>query len=221
MIKAVIFDFDGLMVDTEFVWYPIYRDYFKEKYDYDMEVDDYLMCVGSDEVEFLDKIKTDIGDSFDLLGFQRDSYAEFKLKSDNLPLMDGVLTKILEARSLGLKLAVVASSFAPHAQDHLKRLGIESLFDHVISGDMVAQVKPAPDLYLLALKKLKMSPDEVLVLEDSNNGLLASNAAGIDTIIVLNRITRHLKFGEPYKLYSSMAQFNIEKLIKEKQETEI
>ena len=218
MIKAVIFDFDGLMVDTEFVWYPIYRDYFKETYDYDMQVDDYLKCVGSDEVEFLDKVSNDIGEHFDLSDFQNESYAEFKLKSENLPLMDGVLSKILEARSLGLKLAVVTSSFAPHAQDHIKRLGIESLFDLVISGEMVDKVKPAPDLFLLALKKLKMSADEVLVLEDSNNGLLASNAAGIDTVIVLNRITRHLKFGKSFKLFSSMAQFSIEQLIKEKQE---
>ena len=212
MLKGLIFDFDGLMIDTEYTWYPIYKDYFIKHHDYEIEMDDFLTCIGSDDTYFMNLLQDAIGHTFDLKHF--DTYRKdiFLEQSRNLPMMRGVFELIQDAHAQGLKLAIATSSKHPHALNHLKRWGIDHLFNVIITADDVAAVKPAPDLFLKALNELKLNADQVYIFEDSYHGLIAANKAGIECIVVPNRVTIYSPFETQRLKLEHLGQTSIEAL---------
>ena len=212
MLKALIFDFDGLMIDTEYTWYPIFRDYFVEYHDYDMQMSDFLLCIGGGNEKFMEVLRKDLGDDFDEAHFAEYKNPAFKVASSNLPMMIGVENLIKSAKEAGFKIAMATSSRHPHAHNHLIRWNILSYFDVVVTGDMVDNLKPQPDLFLKALDKLDLEAHEVFVFEDSYNGLLAANSASIDAIIVPNEVTKHSNFETQFRLFNSLEEVNVELL---------
>jgi putative hydrolase of the HAD superfamily len=107
----------------------------------------------------------------------------------DLPLRDGLEDVLERASGHGLVLAVVSSSPAWWVRGHLERLGLLDRFAFVVTREDAALAKPAPDLYLVALERLGLPPDEVLVVEDSVNGVLAAHAAGLRAVAVPNPVT--------------------------------
>lgn len=212
MLKALIFDFDGLMIDTEYTWYPIFKNYFKEFHDYDMAMVDFLLCIGGDDRKFLEIVHAEIGDDFNKDHFDEVKLPAFLKASKTLPMMPGVEELIRSAKEAGLKVAMATSSRHPHALDHLKRWGMDHYFDVMVTGDMVASLKPKPDLFNKALDLLALNPEEVFVFEDSLNGLNAANSAGLQTIIIPNEVTKHSQFGSEYKQLESLEAIDIETL---------
>lgn len=199
MLKALIFDFDGLMIDTEYTYYPIYKNYFEKYHQHTMLMDEFLVCIGSEARVFIDLMHGILGDSFDEAHFVLEKQALFKEASSHLPMMEGVLDLIQKGREAGLKIAIATSSHNPHAENHLKRWGIYDRIDLIVSGDMVKRVKPSPDIFEKTLELLDIRADEAIVFEDSLNGLRAAVSAGIKTVVVPNRVTMHSKF-ENYAL---------------------
>jgi len=193
MIKALIFDFDGLILDTESpeadVWKQIYAEH-----GFEFPLDEWGTIIGGGGIS-----NFDVADHLSLLSQGRLDPASMRIRhrsgSDALtlkqPILPGVMDYIQEAKRLGLKLAIASSS--PHAwvDTHAKRLGIFDHFDHVICSDDVApgRTKPNPDLYLLALNQLQVQKNEAIVFEDSPNGVKAANRAGIFVVAVPNPIT--------------------------------
>jgi HAD superfamily hydrolase (TIGR01509 family) len=114
-----------------------------------------------------------------------------------ITLRPGIRALILEAHNGGLKLAV-ATTTAPENVAALLERGLgkdwQTLFDAIGCGDMVAHKKPAPDVYLWVMETLGVTADECIALEDSENGLRSSLAAGIKTFITTNHFTRHHDF---------------------------
>jgi len=106
-------------------------------------------------------------------------------------VLPGVLETIHEAKRLGLKLAIASSSRHEWVDEHARRLGIFHYFDKVICADDVGvgRTKPNPDLFLLALKQLQVQKEAAIVFEDSPNGVLAANRAGIYVVAVPNAVT--------------------------------
>lgn len=193
MIKALIFDFDGLILDTESpevdVWTHIYAEH-----GFEFPLYEWGRIIGGGGIS-----NFDAADHLSLLSQGRLDPASMRIRhrsgSDALtlkqPILPGVMDYIQEAKRLGLKLAIASSS--PHAwvDTHAKRLGIFDHFDHVICSDDVApgRTKPNPDLYLLALNQLQVRNNEAIVFEDSPNGVKAANRAGIFVVAVPNPIT--------------------------------
>ncbi len=197
-IKALIFDFDGLILDTEtpeyLVWQAIYREQ-----GFELPQEEWGRIVGGygisnfDPAEHLSGLTQGRLDSVSLKERHHSESQTLVLAQSILP---GVLSYIHDAQRLGLRLAIASSSPHRWVEAHLERLGILKCFDTIICRDDVpnGRTKPNPDLFLLALERLKLGRDEAIVLEDSPNGVRAACAAGIFVVAIPNPITSLLPF---------------------------
>ena len=217
MIKALIFDFDGLILDTESpevdVWTNIYQEH-----GFDFPFDDWVQTVGGygisnfDAAEHLSHLSQGGLDSAAMRSRHRSGSDALTLKN---PILPGVENYLHEAKRLGLKLAIASSSQHSWVDTHAKRLGIFDHFDHVICSDDVApgRTKPNPDLYLLALKQLKVQKNEAIIFEDSPNGVKAANRAGIFVVAVPNPITSKLHIEGANLFLKSLSDLSLPMLL--------
>jgi HAD superfamily hydrolase (TIGR01509 family) len=193
MIKALIFDFDGLILDTETPDYVVWKNIYQE-YGFELPHEDWGKIVGGsghlkfDAAEHLTSLSQGRLDSVILRARHQLECDAAVARESVLP---GVLDYIREAKRLRLKLAIASSS--PHAwvDNHARRLGIFHYFDKIICSDDVGvgRVKPNPDLFLLALNQLEVQKEAAVIFEDSPNGVLAANRAGIFVVAVPNSVT--------------------------------
>ena len=198
MIKALIFDFDGLILDTETPEFSVWQNIYQE-HGYELPHDEWGKIVGGDGLSDFDAAKhlsflaQGQLDSVSLRARHRSESHTMTLAQ---PLLPGVLETIHEAKRLGLKLAIASSSSHSWVDTHARRLDIFDHFDAVICSDDVGagRTKPYPDLYLLALTRLKVQKKEAVVFEDSPNGVTAARSAGIFVVAVPNPVTSLLQF---------------------------
>jgi len=198
MIKALIFDFDGLILDTETPEFHVWQNIYQE-HGFELPPDEWGKIVGGyglsnfDAAEHLSLLAQERLDSVSLR-------ARHRLESHTMilaqPLLPGVLDYIHDAKRLGLKLAIASSSPHSWVDMHAKRLGIFDQFDVIICADDVGagRTKPNPDLFLLALNQLKVQKNEAVVFEDSPNGVKAAQSAGIFVVAIPNPVTSLLPF---------------------------
>jgi putative hydrolase of the HAD superfamily len=204
-IKGMIFDFDGLVLDTETPEYTALNKVYNE-YGQNLPVEMYGLVVGSDydnRFEPASHLQQIIGKPLDVDSFWKKVNGYRMDLIGKAPLLPGVESYIREGQALGLKLAIASSS--PHAwvDGHLKRLGLYRYFDAIKCSDDVVNIKPHPDLFLAALNAIHLQADEAVIFEDSANGVLAARRAGIRVVVVPNPITRHMNFeGETLRLRS-------------------
>jgi putative hydrolase of the HAD superfamily len=205
MIKALIFDFDGLILDTETPEYDALNKVYTE-YGHSLPIETYGLVVGSQynhEFEPVSHLQALTGKPLDAVSFwEKVNRHRLGLIEQN-PLLPGVENYIREGKALGLKLAVASSS--PHAwvDGHLKRLGLFHYFDVITGKEDVRNIKPDPELFLSTLSALQLRPNEAVVFEDSAHGVLAARQAGIRVVVIPNPVTRHLKIeGETLRLQS-------------------
>lgn len=215
MLKAIVFDFDGVIVDTESEWYYIYRDWLKNTYDYELQIKDYLVCVGANSSALFDFLKKEIGDHVDGYGFEQQAISEFMRRTSQLPPMDGVMEFIRNAKRKNLKLAIATSATRKKPMFHLERLGILDAFEVLSTAELSERVKPAPDIFLKATELLGCKPEECLAIEDSGNGLLAAKRANMPCLVVPNQITRHCDFEGYYQLVESLEKVSLDEIMKD------
>lgn len=212
MLKAVIMDFDGVIIDTEVIWYNIYADWFKKHKNYELHIKEFLICVGSDSGDLFDDLKKkDI--IVDREQFARDTTSSFIEQSNLLPPKEGVIEFVEMVKCRGLKLALATSATRQKPVKHLTRLGLIDKFDELITSEDVNRIKPYPDLFLKAADRLNIQSDEALVIEDSFNGLQAGMNAGMRVLIVPNRVTMHSDFNGYYCRLNSLAEINMDDLL--------
>ncbi len=222
MIKALIFDFDGLIMDTESpevdAWRAIYAEYGQE-----FPIQRWVReVVGSTAANFdpaahLASIAAQSvwpgAQTPDLPGLQARALA-FRLEQQAAAgPMPGVVEYVQDARRLGLKLAVASSSKREWVERYLRQLGLRQFFEVVKSRENVQRVKPDPALFLAALAALGVRADEALVFEDSPNGVLAANRAGIRAVAVPNPITAQVEIRGADLLLDSLADLPLEALL--------
>ncbi len=208
VVRALIFDFDGLILDTEVPIYEAWRDVYAD-HGHKLTIEKWSICVGSGE-NVLDPC-TDLsnltGSAVDCRALRartREMVDQILASSRPMP---GVVELIEAARARGVLLAIASSSPAAWVKGHVARLGIEDRFDCIRTSDDVERTKPAPDLFLAALACLGVDPSESLVLEDSPNGIRAAAAAGIPCIAVPNRITGGLDLSGASRILNSLTEF--------------
>ena len=215
MLQALIFDFDGLIVDTEFPDFQAWQE-ICQQYGVELSIETWLPCIGTgattqvfDPHSYLEE---QIGRSLD----REATRAQTKQRGRELiavqPILPGVKELILEARQRGLRLAVASSSSRAWVAGHLTRLGLIEYFDALACGDEVEYTKPHPDLYLSALAKVGAQADQAIAFEDSLNGMLAARSAGIFCVVVPGSLTQYLTFEEVDLRVSSLAELSLDTL---------
>jgi HAD superfamily hydrolase (TIGR01509 family) len=186
----IIFDFDGLTVDTETVellaWETIYREYGCE-----IPLDSWLEVVGTIVHHFdpLESLETQLGEKVDRLLLTDRQRQLFHDAAYSAPLQPGIAEAIELIAREGWRLAMATSSGNGWAQNHLARRGILEAFELIITRDEVPQVKPDPAPYRRVVELLEADPTECLVFEDSRNGIIAAKGAGLYCVAVPNQVT--------------------------------
>ncbi|GAB4422841.1 MAG: HAD family hydrolase [Anaerolineales bacterium] len=192
--RALIFDFDGLILDTESpefdVWQSIYREHGQE-----LDAATWGQIVGgwgASQFDAARHLAELVGNGLNVDIVRARHRSESDARTLAQPILPGVLDYLDEARCLGLRLSIASSSTREWVVDtHLSRLGLADRFDAIITADDVppGRTKPKPDLFLKALAAVGVQPDEAIVFEDSPNGVQAARAAGIFVVAVPNPVT--------------------------------
>ncbi len=183
-LDAVIFDMDGLLLDTERLQRAAMTAAGRALgYPFDDRLFERIVGVHRDANRAL--LADHFGAAFPLDAFYGDSDARFAgLSVDGIPLRPGVVELLDHLRARGISCAVATSTTSPRAEEHLRRVGLFARFAAVVTRSDVARPKPAPDPYLLAAERLGARPAHCLALEDSPNGVRAAAAAGMAVVMI-------------------------------------
>lgn len=185
MIKAVIFDMDGLMIDSERVTYD---GYVVEcgKLGETMDKEFYKQLLGRPVPSILQLFRDHFGQSFPIEQVIKDVhvYVERVFEEEGVPVKDGLVELLGYLKSHGYRTIVATSSARDRVDRILSLSGLAGYYDSSICGNEVQNGKPHPEIFLKACEKLGVSPCEALVLEDSEMGILAASSADIPVICV-------------------------------------
>ena len=214
MIKALLFDFDGTLVDTESLDLRTWREVF-EAHGVAVPADRFALRIGTltgpDELDELDALLDAPSDRDTIVATRRRRELEL-LELE--PLRPGISEFLDEARELGLRLGIVSSSSRSWIDRNLRRLGIVDGWATVVCADGdTTRCKPSAALYLEALDALDVAADEAIAIEDSPNGVAAACAAGIFCVAFPNDVTRGLDLSQADLLLESLEDVTVGELI--------
>jgi HAD superfamily hydrolase (TIGR01509 family) len=183
--QAVIFDQDGLMLDTEPAAYRGWRDALAEE-GHVLTEEQYGLVVGRNSESVRGVMKDIYGEDIpiDSLIERKNELIEADFESNGILPKPGIFDLLRTVDDQGLRKAVATSTSREHVVWKMEAAGIYARFDAIVGGDEVPRGKPAPDIYLLAAERLGMPPGRCLVLEDSEAGVRGASAAGMDVIMV-------------------------------------
>jgi AHBA synthesis associated protein len=180
--RAIVFDLDGVLVDTEAVNVGAARAGF-EAVGFPLSDEDERTIVGRHPDDYVPLLVERHGVPQELLPqlreVQQATYQRDHSRVDPIPTAPETLHGL---RAAGWRLAVATSSGRANALEILERIGVRDLLEFVLTKDDVARRKPAPDIYLLAVERFALRPEEVVVVEDSPHGITAAKAAGLRCI---------------------------------------
>ena len=183
MLKAVLFDMDGVLVNSEPEYRKIEGMLFK-RVGLDPSSEEVKANAGKGQLEVWSGYK-------EKYGFPEDPHEVVRIESkiiskyygsDRLAVISPSVELLKSCAKSGLKVAVATSSIEANAKTVIGKLGIEGHVHTIASGDMVQSTKPAPDIFLLAAKRLGVKPEECIVVEDAKNGVAAAKTAGMKAV---------------------------------------
>jgi HAD superfamily hydrolase (TIGR01509 family) len=213
MIRAIVFDFDGLILDTE---EPIYRSWLEvyEAHGEELPFESWIQIVGSTTTGFHPQhhLEERLGRPLpkEVLDRRIGRRTEMILAQRVMP---GVVQHLDAAREMGLKLGVASSSTSDWVRGHLARLGILERFECLRCRDDVAHAKPEPDLYAAVLECLGLRASEAFAVEDSPNGVAAAKRAGLRCVAIPNSITERLDLSQADVVLNSLAEVTLGQLL--------
>jgi HAD superfamily hydrolase (TIGR01509 family) len=209
-IAAVVFDFDGLILDTETSIWTSWRTTFEEHGCAPPTIEEWGAEVGTvgglDVVALLrSRVAGEI--DVDILQARRRAFRDELLARE--AARPGVATWIDEASALGLGLAIASSSEYGWVDPHLTRLGLRASFAHVACHGATLRAKPHPDTYLDACTALGVAPRDALAVEDSPHGVAAARAAGLAVVAVPNPVTEQMDLSAADVVLRSLADCSL------------
>ena len=184
-IKAVLFDLDGTLTDTE-KYYQIAWPEALAHFGYEMSSEKPLELRSLGRPYAVEKFKEWYGEDFDYWQVRnyRKEIVEEILRKDGIPLKPGAKETLQWLRNHNIFIALVTANDKERAERYLKKIGLFEYFNAVICADMVERGKPAPDIYRYACEQLKLSPCETYAVEDSPNGCTSAYEAGCNVIMI-------------------------------------
>ncbi|HET7036604.1 MAG TPA: HAD-IA family hydrolase [Thermomicrobiaceae bacterium] len=209
----MIFDFDGLILDTEQPDHQAWDELFA-RFACRLPLDRWLSQIGTFDAVFdpwteLEAQRGAAVDREELTRWRRSRCDELIAAK---PVQPGVTELIAAARQRGLRLAVASSSPREWVAGHLERLGLLDAFDFVACGDEVPRTKPDPAVYQAALRGLGLEPRQAIALEDSPNGALAASRAGLVCVVVPHPLLSEQQFAADVRL-DSLADLDLDALL--------
>jgi HAD superfamily hydrolase (TIGR01509 family) len=213
LIKALVFDFDGTILDTETQHYNAFQEMYKE-HGSELPLEVWGECIGThssfNPYEYLEKqINKKLNQ--DELRTKKTERALALIKEQK-PL-PGIENYLKAAKEMGLKIGLASSSSRQWVMEHLEGIGLSHYFEVIKTADDVKKVKPDPALYLKAVDELGVNPGETIAFEDSVNGSLAAKKAGLYCVAIPNPVTRHMQFDEVDHQMESIAELELAALI--------
>lgn len=185
MIKALLLDLDGTLIDSELIPRLAWIEATKH---FGFEVNEEFLnqLTGMTKKTAQELVKKMIPDHVDMDAFQayRHEYMNHYLAEHGIKAKKGARELLQFARNANVECIVVTSSYAANVRMKMEMAGLDDLIGKIICGDEVENGKPAPDIYLLAVERYHLNKEECIVLEDSKNGLLSAENAGIRAILI-------------------------------------
>ncbi len=205
--SAVLFDFDGVLVDTEWAIYQAWLRTF-QKHGHELPLEVYTRCIGSDFATWSPKTHLEelSGLDFDWHDLDARRQEEILAELTHEGTMPGVIPLLEMLANSGIRRAVVSSSSHHWVDGWLEKLSISPYFETVVCRGDAERIKPAPDLYLEAARRLGLQPASCLVIEDSLNGVKSAKAAGMPVWVVPNRVTTGLDFSIADRIFPSLRE---------------
>ena len=184
-IQGVLFDMDGLILDTE-KWLQIF--YRKAANDLGFTVNpEYILSIRSLPAPLAEKkMKQLVGEDFDFMAVRelRKQYMNEHIAKNGVEKKKGIDELLQYIHQNNLKCAVATATAIPVAKDYLAQAGVLHYFDKIVSASMVKNGKPQPDIYIETARQLNLSPEHCMALEDSPNGVISAYRAGCVTVMV-------------------------------------
>lgn len=185
-VKAVIFDLDGTLIDTE-KYYRICWPKALAHFGYEMTDEQALSLRSLGQPfapEYLKKMFDDPNLDYPAIRAYRKELMEEALARDGIHIKPGAVELLTFLREKGITTAIATATDMERATRYLKKIGLEAYFDRIISATMVKEGKPSPDIYIYACGQLGLQPEECLAVEDSPNGITSAYRAGCRVIMV-------------------------------------
>lgn len=185
MIKLVIFDVDGTLVDSESIYVKAAIKNM-EVNNYNIPMSAIMGIIGQNRVAGQKLIESTQDDSFDYDKYIK-NYEKIRseiLEKEPLKLKKGALNILNYCKEHGIRMAIATSTYKEKQVKVLTNLGIIDYFDYMVFGDEIINSKPAPDIYLKVYEHYNLDKDEMIIYEDSNNGILSGYNAGIKVVYI-------------------------------------
>lgn len=212
MLRALVFDFDGLILDTERPVYEAWRQVYAD-HGVELDLERWQSIIGTaDHFDPMDELEDALGRALerDALHDARRAQRDALLAAE--AVLPGVVELLAEAQADGLGIAVASSSPASWVEEHLERLGLIDHFAHLACFGPGLPAKPAPDLYLAAVAALGVDPGDAVALEDSAHGVTAAKAAGLWCVAVPHDLTRDLDLSGADWIVGSLRDVSVDGL---------
>ena len=214
MIDTLVFDFDGVIIDTEVPTFTAWQEVFES---FGQSVDRALWSeiIGGgqklfDTMAYLESI---VGPLPDREAVRRRKNERADKMIAESPVLPGVLDHLADARRLGLRLAVASSSSRDWVEGHLAERGLLEYFAAIVTRDDVSRVKPDPALYATAVERVGSEPASAFAIEDSFNGVTSAKRAGLLCVAVPNEMTLDMDFEQADVRLGSLAEVPLEALL--------
>lgn len=184
-IKAVVFDMDGVLIDSE-KYITRYWCIAAREFGFPMELSHSYMIRSLQKKEASEKLKNIFGESFnyDLIRNRRRELVNEHFEKYGIEPKPYVWETTAKLKESGYKLAVATSTDIIRAEQYLREIRVHHFFDEIVCADMVAHGKPMPDIYLYACRKLELTPEECIAVEDSTNGIISAYTANMNVIMI-------------------------------------
>ncbi len=184
-MKAVIFDMDGVLFDTERLCQDSWLAVAEENGLPGME-EIFPKCIGLNANDSRRIVMDTYGEDFDYEGFRQQASKWFwdYIEKNGLPVMASVRELLAWLKEENWIVGLASSTRRSSVENHLEQAGIRDYFATVVTGDMVEHSKPQPDIYLMACKELGVEPGEAYAIEDSPNGIRSAYRAGLRPLMV-------------------------------------
>ena len=183
--KAVIFDMDGVIFDTEKVYLDIWTEVF-EKYGYKMTKELYVTVMGTGRKNVIKTFLENFGDDLPIekMYEEKDNQLFYIIENQGIPLKEGVKELFSMLKEKDYKIALATSAKKERVEKQIKDKWLKESFDAIVCGDDVEKGKPSPDIFLKAAKKIDVEPENCFVVEDSPAGIKAAFSGGMKGIHV-------------------------------------